>query len=288
MLSRAVAIARRILEFPLTKLIVALVLCGALAVPPVVFGEPHFDWLVLESFMAIAALLALCVVVRFIERKPFVTTLIPIGQAPRELAIGFGLGAGLITAVIGVLAVCGWFRVTGLATSDLGTLLALVRSLALFFVVAVFEETVFRGIVLRFLEQLVGTWAALAISAVLFGLVHIGQPHASLIAAIAIALEAGILLGALYVVRSRTLWLPIGAHWAWNLFEGPVFGTRVSGTSSTVALLTSHTEGPPLATGGEFGPEAGLVALVVCLIVGLWYLRRAVRRDLMMPPIWRR
>jgi hypothetical protein len=77
-------------------------------------------------------------------------------------------------------------------------------------------------------------------------------------------------------------------HWAWNLFEGPVYGTGVSGTVTTSPIFISQTPGSTLWTGGEFGPEAGLVAVVVCTGAGVYFCVRAVRHRLVMRPMWNR
>lgn len=104
------------------------------------------------------------------------------------------------------------------------------------------------------------------------------------LAGLAKALEAGVLLGAAYML-TRDLWLPIGIHWAWNLFEGPIYGTAVSGSSST-SLLTSVTTGPTLWTGGAFGPEAGLVAVALADAAGHRHAGAGGRRGRLITPAW--
>ena len=71
---------------------------------------------------------------------------------------------------------------------------------------------------------------------------------------------------------TRALWLPIGLHFAWNFFQGPVFGFPVSGTQ-TSTLLQLEPVGPELLTGGRFGPEASLVGVAAELlgIALLWW-----------------
>jgi hypothetical protein len=66
---------------------------------------------------------------------------------------------------------------------------------------------------------------------------------------------------------TRRLWLAAGLHAFWNIFEGPVFGTPVSGMHMGEPLIFSGLSGPPWLTGGVFGPEASIVELVVCLIL---------------------
>jgi membrane protease YdiL (CAAX protease family) len=101
------------------------------------------------------------------------------------------------------------------------------------------------------------------ISSAAFGLAHLTNPGATGAAAAGI-LGAGLFL-AFGWARTRRLWLPIGLHLGWNLFEGPVFGFPVSGTSS-FRLIHQTVDGPTAVTGGPFGPEAGLIILPALLL----------------------
>lgn len=132
------------------------------------------------------------------------------------------------------------------------------------------------------MEEWLGSWWALALSALLFGLLHLPNQNSSLFAALCIAVEAGILLGAAFML-TRNLWLAIGIHWAWNLFEGPVFGTPVSGGAWEESFVRPVIQGPTLLTGGAFGPEASLYCLLVATAAGVILLWQAVRRGQVRP-----
>jgi len=209
-----------------------------------------------------------------------------VGLMPKDalpgLARGFLLGAGLLTAVTLVLFLSGSYTVSGLGRG--ASARALGHALLLFFLAAVFEEVFTRGIIFRLLEKGLGTWAALVLSALGFGFAHIGNPGATLLSSAAIALEAGVLLGAAYVA-TRSLWLPIGLHTAWNFFEGPIYGTRVSG-NELPSLVQANFPGPVWLTGGDFGPEAGLPALVLGTALGVAFLVLAWRRGQLFTPRW--
>jgi hypothetical protein len=117
-------------------------------------------------------------------------------------------------------------------------------------------------------------WAAAwFITAALFGLAHVINPGATAISSINIMLTAGGLLGLSYVLTGE-LATPIGIHLAWNFFEGPVYGFAVSGTSSDASMLNLTQGGPKLWTGGDFGPEAGLLCTISCtialVVVAVW------------------
>jgi uncharacterized protein len=93
------------------------------------------------------------------------------------------------------------------------------------------EEIVFRGLIFRIAEESLGTVWALAISATLFGVIHLIGPNATVLGALVIIFEAGILLAAAFVL-TRRLWLCIGLHVAWNFTQCGIFGVAVSGTAS--------------------------------------------------------
>jgi len=223
----------------------------------------------------------------FERRRPRDAGLAPARAVPDTLR-GFLLGAALLTVVTGVLALAGSYRILGWAPLPEGTSRALLlgKVVLLFLAVGIFEEVAMRGIVFRLLEQGIGTWLAMGVSALFFGFGHRGNPGATWMSSVAIASEAGVLLAAAYVA-TRSLWLPIGIHWAWNLVEGPVWGSPVSGNAMGV-LAQATFPGPPLLTGGVFGPEAGLPAMVLGTAVGAVFLVVAVRREQIVTPGWMR
>jgi hypothetical protein len=218
--------------------------------------------------IAIAVYLLL---VRRVERRP-VTELGAL-DAPGGLGRGAALGLLAFAVTIGVIAAFGGYRVTGLGSAGGG-----VSALGLAIGAAAAEEVVFRGVVFRVLEELTGSWVALAASAALFGAAHLANPEATLWGAVAIAVEAGLMLGICYVA-TRSLWLPIGLHLGWNFAEAGIFGAPMSGSGSGGdGLLASTFSGPVALTGGAFGPEASVVAVLVCLAVAGGFLRAAVRQ----------
>lgn len=97
--------------------------------------------------------------------------------------------------------------------------------------VAVWEELLMRGILFRLLERGLGTIAALVMSSLVFGLLHLGNPGATLVGALGTAVGAGVLLAAAYRV-TRNLWLVIGIHWAADFWQGTVFGCTRQGRRS--------------------------------------------------------
>ncbi|RLL66802.1 CPBP family intramembrane glutamic endopeptidase [Streptomyces sp. Z26] len=237
-------------------------------------GRP---WLTLVCGLP-AAVLALLVyrwVVGRTEHRP-VTEVAREGAAP---AFGRGLlvGAGMFAFVVVNLAFLGYYEVDGIA-SPAGAA-GLVGFMA---AAAVTEEVLYRGVLFRLVEERAGTWLALVLTALLFGLSHLLNPDASPWGAVAVAIEAGGMLAAAYVA-TRTLWVPIGVHFGWNYAASGVFSTEVSGNDTPRGLLDSVTSGPALATGGDFGPEGSLYAVFAGLALTAAFLWLARRRGHLVP-----
>lgn len=198
----------------------------------------------------------------------------------RALPLAFGgvvIGVLLFCAVIATLRILGVASFHGFDTSG-----RLAISFALAASAAIGEEIVFRGVVYRLFEEGFGTGIAVLLSGALFGLLHAGNPGATVESTLAIALEAGVLLASAYAL-TRSLWLPIGLHFGWNFTEGGIFGTAVSGGGTGGGLFNVRLVGPDALTGGQFGPEASLPAVGVCLTTAIVMLILAEQRGLWRP-----
>lgn len=137
---------------------------------------------------------------------------------------------------------------------------------AWFFVwAALLEELLFRGFVFQRLVDGTGTTVAQILMAVLFAVAHWGNPGmhgATEIWATIDTILGGLLLGFAYL-RTGSLALPIGIHFGWNWVQGSLFGFDVSGFHQTGWLLPHMLDKPEWLTGGAFGPEASVLAVVV-------------------------
>lgn len=199
------------------------------------------------------------------ERRP--VTELSLKSFLPGLGGGFLLGVVYFACVVGIMALLGAFRITEAHFFGL----TFVPLLMYYFVVAVFEEIVFRGIFFRLIDDRWNTAVALILSAVAFGAVHMFNPGATLWSAAAIAIEAGLLLGVAYKC-SGNLWLPIGIHWAWNFVQGPVLGFAVSGNDSPYRIFSTILTGSDWVTGGIFGAEASLPAVGMGLLFTIIFL----------------
>jgi membrane protease YdiL (CAAX protease family) len=214
---------------------------------------------------AAAAVGMYLLIMRFIARKPGLGLAGP-GKL-RELVLGLGIGVALISLAVGVIAVLGGYRVHGLRASELaldGVLMGLAVGIGPGFI----EEIFFRGFLVRLIDSWAGSWIAIAITSVTFGLIHVGNSEATVFGAVAIMFEAGILLGAAYLL-TRRLWLAIGIHVGWNAVQGGLYSSDVSGTGDPNGLLDATWHGSDLLTGGSMGMEASVVTLVVATAAGV-------------------
>jgi membrane protease YdiL (CAAX protease family) len=196
--------------------------------------------------------------------------------APRDFGLGFGAGAVLILAAVGVLGVAGsvrWVAAGGTA-SEYGASLA--GSFGLFLVAAAAEEAVFRGYGFQALVEGLGPWPATAIMSLLFGAVHSDNPDFGSFGFANIVL-AGVLLSVLYL-RTRSLWLVTALHMGWN-WTMAALHFPVSGLPPAMPLFRVAESGADWWTGGGFGPEAGLAATLVLAAGVAWAMRTPLLRE---------
>ena len=185
----------------------------------------------------------------------------------RMMGIGWAVAAVNFLAIIVCLFLCGYYRIVTVEF-DVASQLSW---LSLFLLVGVVEEVVFRGILFRLITDKWNIAVGLTTSSLLFGLAHLGNPGATLWAALAIALASGWLFGMAYAYH-QTIWVPIGMHWAWNYLEGGVFGCAVSGTPLDYRpLITPGISGSDILTGGAFGPEASIICVALGIVLSIVY-----------------
>lgn len=185
-------------------------------------------------------------------------------EAPLELLGGLAIGAAMLSAAVGGLYALGVYEISGPRPSSAwGTIAMAIES-------GFMEELIMRAIILRLLMRAFGIWPALVVQAALFGAMHLANPNATPVAAAAIAVEAGLMLAGFYLLTGR-LWMSIGVHAAWNFTQGWVWGASVSGIPVIESWLVSKPKpgAPEFLSGGAFGPEASLPAMVVGTLVAV-------------------
>ena len=203
---------------------------------------------------------------RFINREAFTSIGLEFSGYKDDFISGLLIGFGLIVIGFGILLIFNFISIASLHFSFIDQLFYL----CLFAVVSLNEEIAMRGYILQNLSSSFNKYIALALSSLVFMVMHIGNPNMSAIPLFNLFL-AGLFLG-IYCIHRKNLWFPIGAHFTWNYFQGPVLGFEVSG-NVVDSIFIQSLAGSDLITGGQFGFE-GSIILTTFMIIGIMYLDR--------------
>jgi len=280
---------KRFLHYPVTKIIIALVAViivtasvqiGAQATLKYTALNEDLQKLVIAILSSAAALATYIYLFRFYEKRKIEE--LSTSHFGRNSLIGFFTGFLILTVVILVMYIGQAYTIL-----SINPVSYLIPALAIGISSAIFEEILFRGIIFRITEQKLGSVWALIISSSFFGFAHLVNNNSTLFSAIAITIEAGLLLGAAYIY-SKNLWLPIFIHFAWNFSEGGIYGAIISGNGLNKSWISSKIEGHDLLTGGAFGPENSLQAVILGLVVGILFLWTANKQHKIVKPYWRK
>ena len=275
----------KIVQFPVTRIVLAAMIIGLTTIVTSAIFTALITWFGLQSTLPPAAIASVRVVtvclayvlfVRLIERRRATELSL---RWLHELATGAAFGLLLFSLVIGALWLLGVYQIIG---SNPWQIMA--SALWIGIVPGFVEEIFFRGVLYRIVEESLGTWIALISTSLFFGFAHLANPGATLFSSVAIALEAGLMLGITYTLTQR-LWLPIGIHFAWNFAQGGIYGVNVSGLE-VHGWLKSQLVGPTLISGGGFGAEGSIVAVIICLLAFALFLVMTIRRGHLVQPFW--
>jgi hypothetical protein len=283
------SIGQKILHFPLTKIIIGVSVCGAvLSIGKLLITkildltalDVNIKNLIIGLVVALFAIVSYTYLFKFYEKR--VIKEFSKKGLFKSLTIGILLGVLLQSLTILVIYLKGGYSIV-----SINPILFLVPPLTMAFTSAIFEEILMRGIIFRITEEKLGSYFSLFISAILFGAMHLGNPNSSLIAAIGLAIQAGLLLASAYIY-SRNLWFPIAIHFGWNFTQSGIFGANVSGSTISKTLITSKIEGAEWFTGGQFGPEGSIQATAFCFIATVILLILSHKEGKIISPYWKR
>jgi membrane protease YdiL (CAAX protease family) len=238
-----------------------------------------------------AFLLSIWIAGRILDKRPFSDFGLHLNRN-WWVDFGFGLflGALLVSLIFLVQLTTGWITIgRAFVTNDsqMAFPLAILAYLVTFIAVGIQEELFYRGYQLKNLAEglkgkAISPQTAILLSTLLtsivFGVMHMTNPNSSLVSTVNI-IFAGVFLLAVGYILTGELAISIGVHITWNFFMGNIYGFPVSGIDfSGVTLIATQQSGPPLWTGGAFGPEAGLLGSLAMLLGGLltalWVQRR--------------
>lgn len=180
-----------------------------------------------------------------------------------ELRQGLMTGAGLIAAGFLSLYWTDNLTIEGIEFSAYH----LAISFILMVIIAFNEEILVRGYILSNLNQSMNKYVGLALSSVLFAVMHMLNPSWTWISMLNITL-AGMVLGVFYIHR-KNLWFPIALHFSWNFVQGPITGFEVSGLQMN-SILQIDVDQNSWLTGGEFGFEGSVLATILLILTFFW------------------
>lgn len=215
-----------------------------------------------------------------LRREPLSSIgLVPDRRWLRELGIGAGFGIATALLAVAMIWLVGGVR---LELDPARSPATLAYGVYAFVFVALFEELLFRGFVFQRLVAGVGARVALVAMGLLFATGHWDNPGmqgATLVWATTELFLGAVLLGMAYL-RTRSLAMPVGIHFGWNWALGHLLGFGVSGFEQAGWFRPLLQDGPEWVTGGRFGPEASVFAVIVdvLLILVLWKWKGASAR----------
>lgn len=226
------------------------------------YASSDHGWLLVSQVsFAIGLTLATYLARRWLDKKSFRSLGVGIDRRTvLDLAAGIVI-AGLMMGVIFLLELAlGWLTIEGFAwqTESSARLWQDVLNVVLLFVLVGWtEELLSRGYHLQNLVEGLNLPAGVIVSSLIFAILHQANPSFTLSAFLGLFFAGLFFCFAYYWVGN--LWLPIGLHIGWNIFEGVVFGFQVSGLTNLPKLINQSGSGPEWITGGAFGPEAGMI-----------------------------
>ena len=214
---------------------------------------------IIQYFDLIGVLLLLWILMRFVDKEPFINLGFSLKGKVNDIILGMTLGLLLMAVGYTILILLGEIKFIGF-NYDLKNIILLFL---LFIAVSIAEETYVRGYVLKNLLQSFNPIISLIISSAIFSLLHFFNPNVNYIALTELFI-AGILLGISYVY-TKNLWFPIALHLSWNFFQ-VMFGFNVSGMD-TYSLIEFEIIENNNINGGDFGFEGSYLSILFSLIM---------------------
>ena len=214
---------------------------------------------IIQYFDLIGVLLLLWILMRFVDKEPFIKLGFSLKGKINDIILGMSLGLLLMAVGYTILILLGEIKFIGF-NYDLKNIILLFL---LFIAVSIAEETYVRGYVLKNLLKSFNPIISLIISSAIFSLLHFFNPNVNYIALTELFI-AGILLGISYVY-TKNLWFPIALHLSWNFFQ-VMFGFNVSGMD-TYSLIEFEIIENNNINGGDFGFEGSYLSILFSLIM---------------------
>lgn len=259
---------KRVLYFPFTKIIVGISVCFLLFVgiqnfvlKPLIYSIIQ-DKGIANPIIHCASILVLLGSYFFLFRlydKRKITEL-SVKYLLKEMFGGFLFGFLTISSAIFILYLLGYYQVISITTTNYP-----VAFFTTLLVAALIEDLLHRGLIVREMENWLGTNVAIVIGMVV-ELQHIFNPNSNLFS-LFLYLIWGFTMAMMFIYTKR-IWLPYFFHIGWN-FSQPFYGSNLSGLNDLGSVIQSKFNGPELLTGGSFGIENSIITLSFLLFIGM-------------------
>ena len=279
----------KIIQFPLTRIILAILFLAPVSVINnlvAAYGTEKLSgiyYLVSNGLLSLLCfflfLYAYRLYCKHIEKRAAYE--ISARNSLKELGNGLLIGLTLVALTVGVFVLLKIYNI-----ESINSWTVILNAIVIFGMGSFAQELLIRGILFRVIEEFLGSWLTIIIVALIFGLAHLGNENASPLTSFYLFI-ADLLLSAAFIY-TRRLWLVWGIHFGWNLFQDGIFGMPNSGITSLPSLINPSIDGPEWITGGSFGIEASVIAVVLSLAVGIIILKKAWDIDLFVKPVWKR
>tara|TARA_Y100000766_G_scaffold236616_1_gene212425 strand:+ start:25 stop:903 length:879 start_codon:yes stop_codon:yes gene_type:complete len=224
---------------------------------------------IIQYFDLIGVLLLLWILMKFVDKEPFIKLGFSLKGKVNDIILGMTLGLLLMAVGYTILILLGEIKFIEF-NYDLKNIILLFL---LFIAVSIAEETYVRGYVLKNLLKSFNPVVSLIISSAIFSLLHFFNPNVNYIALTELFI-AGILLGVSYVY-TKNLWFPIALHLSWNFFQ-VMFGFNVSGMD-TYSLIEFEILENNNINGGDFGFEGSYLSILFSIII-IYFLWKYYRK----------
>jgi membrane protease YdiL (CAAX protease family) len=243
-------------------------------------GIMHIILIIADAALSLVVLFLLYrLYTQWIEKRKAVE--ISGSKSLSEWGSGILISFGLVGFMVLLMVLLGYYRVDRLDSPWV-----LIDAFIFFGMGAFVQVLAFRLVLYRLTEELLGSWLAFVLIAVIFGVFHLGNPDAGVWSTMSLILGDVLLFAAF--IYTRRIWLVWGIHWGWNFFQDGVFGMPNSGVTELVSWIQPVINGPEWITGGRFGIETSFIAVILSLILGLVILKIAMDKNQIILPIWKR
>lgn len=267
---------KRVLHFPITKIIIGIVVCFSLFVVIQNFVlKPFFYSIILDKSIADPIIHCLSLIVllvsyyylfRLYDKRKI--TELSTTYLLKEMFGGFFSGFVTISLSIFILYLLGYYQAISISTTHYS-----IKFFTVLLLAALIEDLFHRGLIIRVCENWIGTHLALVIG-MLVEMQHIYNPNSNLFS-LFYYLIWGFSMAMMFIYTKR-IWLPYFFHIGWN-FSQPFYGSNLTGLNDMGSIIQSKFNGPELLTGGAVGIEGSIFTASFLLLIGIILYYRAKR-----------